>query len=181
MLKIIKTQVVKSLLQLYTVLTNMSLRQVANRILLDDRAHCCLFLLKLFDYPPGWGVVVAHKVEEHIVPTYKQVVGMRIIVHGGSMHIWHVWGEHWSDTAQPDLISGFVCWIYQKEPLTYVQPMYMSKSLGLLGHDSFKVFYVLFDFMYWTREHLPCHNINGSRPCSVVINPNPEFYAKWLA
>jgi hypothetical protein len=36
------------------------------RILLDNGAYCRLLPLELFDDPPGWGVLVAHKGEKRL-------------------------------------------------------------------------------------------------------------------
>ena len=51
----IDTQVAKAFLQLHVILANLSSGWVANRILLDDDAHCRLLTLKPFNNPPGWG------------------------------------------------------------------------------------------------------------------------------
>ena len=51
--------------------------------MLDDSAHRRLLTLKPFDDPPGRGMVVTDEIEEHIVPPFTEVVGTKIVVHGG--------------------------------------------------------------------------------------------------
>ena len=59
-------------------------------------------------------MAVTDEVEEHIVPPFTEVVGMMVVVHGGGMHVPHVRGKHWWNTAQPYRdcsISGPSSWL----------------------------------------------------------------------
>ena len=58
-----------------------------------------------FNNSPGWGGVVAHKVEDH-VQTFTQVVCTRIIVDGATMEVPLDRNEHWCSTVQPELSTG---------------------------------------------------------------------------
>lgn len=104
-------------------------------------------------------MVVTDEVEEHFVPPFTEVVGMRIVVHSGVMHVPHVKGKHWWNITQPyrdRCISGCDSWLLDlSEGTTDIRTIEAYEQLldfgWILWHDSFKVCHTLPNIIYWQK------------------------------
>ena len=101
-----------------------------------------------FNNSPGWGGVVAHKVEDH-VRTFIQVVCTRIIVDGATMDVPLDRNEHWCSTVQPELSTGCLIAAESVEKnhwRLYDESTYVIDFTCIFWHKSF-VFHNIFNFI----------------------------------